>query len=115
MNFKVFYSGSLFRKLCLAGVMPMALLCSGCISVGHEFPAGQVSAIRIGETTQQDISNMFGKPVKTGFLDNGMKTWTYSDYQYNLFEDDKTEDLVIRFDKRGVVSSFNYNTNKRSK
>lgn len=90
------------------------LLTSGCATVGHEFPAGQVSTIKIGETTQNDIYTTFGAPWRTG-LENGMKTWTYGSYYYSLFSDGSTEDLVIKFDKRGVVASFVFNTTKRSK
>ncbi|OYV18947.1 MAG: hypothetical protein CG441_946 [Methylococcaceae bacterium NSM2-1] len=99
-----------FRGLALL----MVLLFSGCASIGHEFPAGQISTIHIGETTQNDIYTTFGKPWRTG-IDNGMKTWTYGNYQYSLFSDHSAEDLVIKFDKRNVVSAFVFNTTKRSK
>jgi outer membrane protein assembly factor BamE (lipoprotein component of BamABCDE complex) len=118
MNSKIFYSAIWTRPIRTSILTAIFALCpafSGCVSVGHTFPAGQVSAIHIGETTQNDVANIFGKPIKTGFLDNGMKTWTYSHYQYNLFENNDAEDLIIKFDKRGIVSSFNYNTSKRSK
>ncbi len=92
----------------------MLLLVSGCATIGHEFPAGQVSSIKMGETTQNDIYTTFGAPWRTG-LDNGMKTWTYGNYYYSLFSEGSTEDLVIKFDKRGVVASFVFNTTKRSK
>ncbi|GAB6140015.1 hypothetical protein JCM14076_07440 [Methylosoma difficile] len=90
------------------------LLTSGCMTVGHPFPSGQVSSIRIGETSQNDIFTTFGTPYRTG-IDNGFKTWTYGDYSYSMLNDSSSEDLVIKFDKRGVVSSFTYNTSKRSK
>ncbi|MGZ8190640.1 MAG: hypothetical protein ACXWTS_05355 [Methylococcaceae bacterium] len=117
MNFNVFYqqfSLGLPRNTLRGLIISLLLSLSGCASIGHEFPSGQVSAIRIGETTQNDIFTTFGTPWRTG-LDNGMKTWTYGDYRYSLFNDSSTEDLVIKFDKRGVVSSFTYNTTKRSK
>ena len=95
-------------------VVSMFLLTSGCATVGHEFPTGPVSSIRIGETTQNDIYTTFGTPWRTG-IENGMKTWTYGDYYYSLFSDGSTEDLVIKFDKSGVVASFVFNTTKRSK
>jgi hypothetical protein len=44
-----------------------------------------------------------------------MKTWTYGDYRYSLFSDGSTEDLVIKFDRSGVVASYVFNTSKRSK
>jgi len=108
------YSVRLLRKTFCGLVVLMLLLSSGCASIGHEFPAGQISTIRIGETTQNDIYTTFGKPWRTG-IDNGMKTWTYGNYRYSLFSDHSAEDLVIKFDKRNVVSAFVFNTTKRSK
>jgi outer membrane protein assembly factor BamE (lipoprotein component of BamABCDE complex) len=107
-------SSKLLRKALCGLVVVMFLLNAGCATVGHEFPAGQVSTIKIGETTQNDIYTTFGTPWRTG-LDNGMKTWTYGQYYYTLFGDGSTEDLVIKFDKRGVVASYVFNTTKRSK
>ncbi len=104
----------LLRKTLGGLAVMIILLTSGCATVGHEFPASQVSTIKIGETTQNDIYTTFGSPWRTG-LDNGMKTWTYGNYHYSLFSDGSTEDLVIKFDKRGIVASFVFNTTKRSK
>lgn len=87
---------------------------SGCMTVGHEFPAGQVSSIKIGNSTQSDITNLFGTPWRTG-VENGLKTWTYGDYHYSLFGNGNSEDLVIRFNKHDVVSSYTFNSTKRSK
>lgn len=92
----------------------MFLLTAGCATVGHEFPAGQVSTINIGGTSQNDIYATFGTPWRSG-LDNDMKTWTYGNYYYSLFSDGSTEDLIIKFDSHGVVASFVFNTTKRSK
>lgn len=117
MNPRYIFSLNIIGKLNalkFAAILATNLLLSGCLSAGHPFPSGQVSAIRIGETTQNDIYTLFGAPWRTG-LDSGLKTWTYGDYQYNLFEENNAEDLVIKFDKHGVVSSFTYNTSKRSK
>ncbi len=97
----------------IATILIMILL-AGCASIGHEFPANQVSTIRIGETTQNDIYTTFGTPWRTG-IENGMKTWTYGDYHYSLFSAGSTEDLVIKFDRNGVVASYVFNTSKHSK
>lgn len=102
------------RKALGGMVVSVFLLTSGCATVGHEFPTAPVSSIRIGQTTQSDIYTTFGTPWRTG-IENGMKTWTYGNYYYSLFSDGSTEDLVIRFDKSGVVASFVFNTTKRSK
>lgn len=102
------------RKILSGLAMAMFLSASGCATVGHEFPTGQVSSIKIGETTQNDVYTTFGNPWRTG-LDNGLKTWTYGSYFYTLFGEGSSEDLVIKFDKRGVVASFVFNSSKRSK
>lgn len=108
------FRADILRKTFSSLIVLTLLLSSGCASVGHEFPASQVSTIRIGETTQNDIYTTFGSPWRTG-IDNGMKTWTYGNYHYSLFSDHSAEDLVIKFDKRGVVAAFVFNTTKRSK
>lgn len=108
------HSVRILRRAAAALVFSSLFLLSACASIGHEFPAGQVSTIRIGESTQNDIYTTFGAPWRTG-IDNGMKTWTYGNYYYSLFSDGETEDLVIKFDNRGVVLSYVFNTTKRSK
>jgi len=102
------------RKTAAGLPIPVFLFLAGCVTAGHEFPAGQVSTIRIGETTQNDIYATFGSPWRTG-IENGMKTWTYGDYRYSLFAEGSAEDLVIKFDRRGVVVSYIFNSTKRSK
>jgi len=104
----------ILRKTFSGLIVIMLLLSSGCASVGHEFPTSQISTIRIGETTKNDVYTTFGAPWRTG-IDNGMKTWTYGNYHYSLFNEQSAEDLVIKFDKRGIVSAFVFNTTKRSK
>jgi len=113
MNANVF-TVSLLRKAFRGFVISICLLGSGCVTEGHVFPAGQIQTIRIGETTENDISRTFGNPWSVG-IENGLKTWTYRDDRYDLFAGTEREGLVIKFDKRGVVSSFNYNSTKRSK
>lgn len=101
------------QKIFCTAVVVTGLL-SGCVTVGHEFPAGQVSSIKIGESTQNDITNLFGTPWRTG-VENGLKTWTYGDYNYSLFGNGNSEDLVVRFNKYNIVSSYTFNSTKRSK
>jgi outer membrane protein assembly factor BamE (lipoprotein component of BamABCDE complex) len=82
---------------------------SGCFTVGHDFPVDQVSAIKIGKSTQTDIRSMFGSPWRIG-MEDGQRTWTYGKYRYSAFSETKTQDLVIRFDDQGKVVSFTFNT-----
>lgn len=102
------------RRTLLSLLVSVFLTLAGCATIGHEFPAGQVSTIKIGGTTQNEIYTTFGSPWRTG-IDNGMRTWTYGHYRYSLLTEGSTEDLVIKFDQRGVVVSYVFNTTKRAK
>jgi outer membrane protein assembly factor BamE (lipoprotein component of BamABCDE complex) len=82
---------------------------TGCFTVGHDFPVDQVSAIKIGKTTQSDIRTMFGSPWRVG-MEDGQRTWTYGKYRYSAFSEARTQDLVIRFDDQGKVISFTFNS-----
>ncbi|MDP2904033.1 MAG: hypothetical protein Q8N96_13170 [Methylovulum sp.] len=109
-----FFTVLSLRNIFRGFVLSTGLLGSGCVTEGHVFPAGQIQTIRIGETTENDISRTFGNPWSVGIA-NGLKTWTYRDDRYDLISGTEREGLVIKFDNRGVVSSFNYNSTKRSK
>jgi hypothetical protein len=96
------------------GLLPLALLLLGlallaCATVGRDFPSESVRQIRIGETTRERIHELFGDPWRTG-VEDGMPTWTYARYRYVLFGDEKTKDLVIRYDEQGIVRSYTFNT-----
>jgi len=93
-----------FAACCLA-----ALFASSCATVGRPFETQPVSQITIGQTTQSDVLQMFGAPWRTG-LEDGKTTWTYGHYRYSLFAREKTRDLVVRFDDRGVVASYTFSS-----
>jgi outer membrane protein assembly factor BamE (lipoprotein component of BamABCDE complex) len=93
----------------LAIIVALTIAISGCFTVGHDFPVDQVSAIKIGKSTQEDIRSMFGSPWRVG-MEDGQRTWTYGKYRYSAFSETKTQDLVIRFDDQGKVVSFTFNT-----
>jgi hypothetical protein len=81
----------------------------GCITIGRPFPVGAVYQIKMGETTRTEINRLFGNPWRTG-IDNDRKTWTYAHYRYTLFGGPMTRDLVVRFDDKGVVVSYTFNS-----
>lgn len=93
----------------ILAVLLLSLTTAGCFRYGRPFPTGAVSAIVTGQTTRLQISDTFGPPVRTG-LDDGNITWTYLDYRYSLFGGTGTRDLVIRFDKHGLVTSYTFNS-----
>lgn len=103
-----------FRHSILGLALLGALLFSGCATVGRDFPAYQVPRIKIGETTQTDIRSMFGPPWRVG-VEDGTKTWTYGKYRYGLFAETSTQDLVVRFNDDGIVTSYTYNTTEPSR
>ena len=99
-------------ELCVRGaalVLMVSCLGTGCLSVGHEFPVEPVRKIEIGTTTREDVRGMFGEPWRTG-IEDGERTWTYGCYRYSLFAEAATRDLVVRFDARGVVTSYTFNS-----
>ena len=98
--------------LWLAVTGTLAVYASGCASVGQDFAASRVMEIKIGETTQQEVREIFGAPWRVG-IEDGKNTWTYGKYKYSLFGADETEDLVIRFDNRGIVRSYTFNTTRK--
>ena len=101
-------------SLLLASMAALALLIAGCASVGKEFPADKVPLIRIGQTTQQEVREMFGSPWRVG-LEDGKPTWTYGSYYYSAGGQKQAQDLVIRFDDRNRVSSYTYSTTDHDK
>jgi hypothetical protein len=96
----------MLRKLALAA---LASLSVACLTVGEDFAVGRVSHIQIGKTTQAELRKELGEPWRTG-LEDGQRTWTYGYYKYNLIGASQTRDLVVRFDDKGVVRSYNFNS-----
>jgi hypothetical protein len=92
-----------------AALTLMACLGVGCLNVGYEFPVEPVRKIEIGKTMREDVRDMFGEPWRTG-IEDGERTWTYGRYRYSLFGEAATRDLVVRFDARGVVTSYSFNS-----
>ncbi len=81
----------------------------GCATIGHDFAAAAVPKIQIGKTTQAEIVSMFGSPWRTG-MEDGRQSWTYGKYHYSLFSEPSAQDLVVKFDNKGLVYSYSFNT-----
>lgn len=92
----------------LLGTVPL----TGCFTVGQEFAGSRVPEIKIGHTTRQEITELFGRPWRTG-MEDGRTTWTYGIYKYSLFGADDTQDLLIRFDPQGIVRSYTYSSTRK--
>lgn len=94
----------------LVPVLLMAVF-SGCMSVGRPFPGGRAVELKVGVTTKAEVARSFGEPWRYG-IEDGHTTWTYARYRYSVFSPAQTEDLVVRFDAKGVVSSFSYSATR---
>jgi hypothetical protein len=110
-NMKVNGSTSLKIGILCLMILSQAFF-SGCATIGRDFAAAEVPKIQNGKTTQSEIMSIFGSPWRTG-MEDGKQTWTYGKYHYSLFEDASARDLVVRFDSRGIVSSYTYNTTEQ--
>ena len=86
---------------------------SACITLGKNFPHSNVKSIRTGETTKNDIRKLFGSPWLSG-INDGELAWTYGNYDYSLFGDRKAKDLVIRFDEKGIVTTYTFSTTEHN-
>jgi hypothetical protein len=100
------------RRVVAAAALALLLLPGlGCVSVGRDFPVGPVNGLSVGRTTQEDVREAFGAPWRTG-IEDGDRTWTYGYYRMGLFSDMQARDLVLRFDDRGRLRSFTYQTTR---
>lgn len=94
-------------KKVLAAVSLVALLCAACITVGRNFPAGEVSRIEIAKTSKADMLSMFGEPYQRG-LEDGKETWTYVWIRYG--RNTVSKELYVRFLKSGLVDTYSFST-----
>ena len=105
--------GALIAKL--SPLLPIIAILTtqltGCFTVGQEFAGSRVPEIRVGQSTKQDIENLFGSPWRRG-MEDGKSTWTYGIYKYYLFGAADTQDLLIRFDNKGIVRSYTFGTTR---
>ncbi|MEE3253589.1 MAG: hypothetical protein VX227_04885 [Nitrospinota bacterium] len=99
---------NLFR-IFLAGTF-LAIFWFGCGSVGKNFDESLYTKIVKGTTNKNDIQAMFGYPFKKG-IQNGYPVWTYEYNHVNSFSTDIIKDMIIVFDKNGVVKSHQLMTN----
>ena len=78
----------------------------GCGSFGKDFDSNMVKDIKNRRTTKTEILDWFGVPFKEGSED-GLEMWTYQYDSYSLGSTD-SKDLVILFDKNGLVKAYRY-------
>src|SRR5215469_16816772 len=130
LAFRGLASRALAWRVCAAAGLSLGLL-SGCASVGNEriadaTPETVAAQLTKGRTTQQQVREIYGDPVKTSFTDSGNEIWEYDFTRMyskptnfvpyvNLVasgaEGDK-KSLVIFFDKTRIVRQYTISSSK---
>ena len=82
----------------------------GCANVGNNFNQKEVAKIQIGSTKKEDIRKLFGNPFRTG-IENGREIWVYEYNSYSSFRQGSFKDLIIVFNRRGIVDSHQIMSN----
>jgi outer membrane protein assembly factor BamE (lipoprotein component of BamABCDE complex) len=67
------------------------------------FPRDEVKNIKIGQTTQRQVFDVFGKPIYYGSREKDMSWWMYVHT-----EEANSESLSLYFDKEGRVTDLSY-------
>ena len=92
-------------------VMFLTIIFLGCGTVvGKDFDDSLYTNIAKGTTTHKEIHAMFGAPFKKG-IQNGYPVWTYEFNYVNSLGTDIIKDMIIVFEKNGVVKSHQLMTN----
>ena len=89
-------------------LLALSLLIVACagLTIGREFLSPSADMIRAGQTTKADLLRIFGEPTEVG-LDTGDQTWTWL---YGRLNQQLRKQLTVRFDDRGVVKSYSFNS-----
>ena len=96
-------------RIVLAGVF-LSVFWYGCGSVGKNFNESLYTKIVQGTTTKNEIQTMFGSPFKKG-IQNGYPVWIYEYNYVNSFDTNIIKDMIIVFEKNGVVKSHQLMSN----
>jgi len=98
------------NRLVRSGVVVLlAVVLAGCWTVGQEFDQQVLPDIVKGKTTRAQVQDWFGSPYEKG-LQGQYVTWTYR-YIRVEFGKDRSKELVVYFNKDGVVHTYSYTTN----
>jgi hypothetical protein len=91
----------------ISGILVAGLTAIGCGTTGKEFDTALFENINNGNTTQEEVESMFGRPFKKGFQ-NGNEIWVYEHNKYKAFKilgEDTSKDMVVIFDENKVVKT----------
>jgi outer membrane protein assembly factor BamE (lipoprotein component of BamABCDE complex) len=126
------WDGTMRMNKAMAATLAVAVLAlAGCASSGNlvlkdETQKTVAHKLRRGHTSEAQVRKIYGDPMKTSFTDSGNLIWEYdfvkahakaADYIpiVNMFGSGAVgnkKQLVIMFDKRGVVRNYSMSTSK---
>ncbi len=86
---------------------------TGCGTAGKPFDAEALDKIVNGTTTQAEVERLLGPPFKKGW-ENDKPVWIYEYNKYQMLGRDESKDIIIKFDKDGVVRSHQFMTSQAS-
>ncbi len=87
----------------------LVFLLHGCATLGNDFNANVVDQLTPEVTKKSEVSQWLGTPWRVG-KEDGLTVWTYGIYKFGVFKDAYAKDLVLRFNERGILQSYSYNT-----
>lgn len=119
------------KKTTLLVLLSVALFSAGCVSSGNKVLKDETSKsvaqkIHKGKSTKDDVRAIYGDPLTTSFTDSGNEIWKYQFVKghakatnfipvVSMFSSGSTgnkKELVVFFDKRGIVKNFSMSTSK---
>ena len=80
---------------------------AGCGTVGKNFDSTLTDSIVSHKTTKQEIRVMYGEPNRKG-IENGNPIWIYEYSTYRTLGRNTSKDMILVFDKNGIVQSHQY-------
>ena len=95
------------KRLLFLGFLVAGLTTFGCGTSGKDFNTDLFDSINNGNTTQEQVESMFGRPFKKGFQ-NGKEIWIYEHNKYKAFKilgADTSKDMVVIFEENKVVKT----------
>lgn len=112
------------KYLNLVAALVLAGFVGGCTSIADDSMSSVQSKLIKGKTTQAQVRQIFGNPIKTSFTGSGNESWEYefddgpdsmliathgakivTSVDYMLADCDKKL-LVISFDRNKIVQQF---------
>ncbi|MCK8045130.1 outer membrane protein assembly factor BamE [Shewanella sp. 1CM18E] len=113
----------MFKKIAL---VCLALLITGCATHGNKIDESAVSKLKKGQTTEEQVITMLGKPTSSGFSSDGSKmlTFSYANASANPISfipyvgmffsstDVESQVLYVTLNKSGKVSDYSYSSSE---